>query len=97
MAHYARVIDGTVVRVHVVSNDVITVDGVEEPSLGQAFLADLHGYSVDELVQCSYNGNIRGVYPGVGFTYDSVADVFVAPIVEDEEAGEWVEVPDETA
>ncbi len=27
----------------------------------------------------SYNGNIRGVYAGIGYTYDADADVFVAP------------------
>jgi hypothetical protein len=27
----------------------------------------------------SYNGNIRKQYAGVGFTYDAVNDVFIAP------------------
>jgi hypothetical protein len=85
MAHYAYVVDGVVVKVHVVANPVLLdEDGVEQEALGQAFLADLHGYNPDELIQCSYNGNFRGVYPGVGYGYDSVADVFVAPEVPDE-------------
>jgi hypothetical protein len=80
MGHFARVVDGVVVAVHVLANQVITdSDGVEQESLGQEFLAELHGYEPDELVQCSYNGNFRGAYPGPGFTYDPVADVFVAP------------------
>jgi hypothetical protein len=88
MAHFARVIDGTVVEVHVVANPVlIDSDGVEQESLGQQFLAELHGYDPNELVQCSYNGNFRGVYPGMGYAYDPVADVFVGP--------EPVEVEDE--
>jgi hypothetical protein len=88
MAHFARVIDGVVVGVHVLANPVLLdEDGVEQEALGQGFLADLHGYDPAELVQCSYNGNFRGVYPGVGYTYDPVADVFIAP--------EPVEVPDE--
>ncbi len=29
----------------------------------------------------SYNGNIRGTYAGIGYTYDAVNDVFVAPQV----------------
>lgn len=83
MAHYARVIDGVVVQVHVVANAVITDEnGVEHEEIGQKFLADLHGYELSDLVQCSYNGNIRGVYPGVGWSYDSVNDVFVPPVVE---------------
>jgi hypothetical protein len=80
MAHFARVIDGVVVKVHVLANPVITDDdGVEHEEWGQQFLADLHGYEPDELVQASYNGNFRGLYPGVGFTYDAELDVFVAP------------------
>jgi hypothetical protein len=85
MAHYARVIDGVVVKVHVVANPVLLdEDGVEQEALGQAFLADLHGYNPDELIQCSYDGNFRGVYPGPGYTYDPVADLFIAPEVPDE-------------
>jgi hypothetical protein len=85
MAHYAYVVDGVVQKVHVLANPVLLdEDGVEQEALGQAFLADLHGYNPDELIQCSYNANFRGVYPGVGYGYDSVADVFVAPEVSDE-------------
>ena len=85
MAHYAYVVDGVVQKVHVLANPVLLdEDGVEQEALGQAFLADLHGYNPDELVQCSYNANFRGVYPGPGYTYDPVADVFVAPEVPDE-------------
>lgn len=85
MAHYAYVVDGVVQKVHVLANPVLLdEDGVEQEALGQAFLADLHGYNPDELVQCSYNANFRGVYPGPGYSYDPVADVFVAPEVPDE-------------
>jgi hypothetical protein len=83
MAHFARVIEGSVVQVHVVSNAVITdADGVEHEEWGQQFLAQLHGYQPEELIQCSYNGNFRGVYPGPGFLYDADLDEFVAPVVE---------------
>ncbi len=85
MAHFAYVQQGYVKTVHLVANPVITdEDGVEQEALGQAFLADLHGYNPDELVQCSYNANFRGVYPGPGYTYDPVADLFIAPEVPDE-------------
>jgi len=85
MAHFAYVVDGVVQRVHGLANPVITdEDGMEQEALGQAFLADLHGYNPDELVQCSYNANFRGVYPGPGYTYDPVADLFIAPEVPDE-------------
>jgi len=84
MAHYAYVVDGVVQKVHVLANPVLLdEDGVEQEALGQAFLADLHGYNPDELVQCSFNANFRGVYPGPGYTYDPVADLFIAPEVPD--------------
>lgn len=84
MAHFAYVVDGVVQRVHVLANPVITDDdGVEHEALGQEFLANLHGLVAENFIQCSYNGNIRGIYPGVGYGYDSVADVFTAPEVPD--------------
>lgn len=83
MAHFAYVVNGTVEKVHVVANAVITDgDGVEQESLGQAFLSDLHGYSASDVVQCSYNASFRGVYPSRGWSYDATNDVFVAPIEE---------------
>lgn len=79
MAHFARVIDGQVVRVHVVANDVLDDNGVENQRFGQEFLANLHGGNPDEFVQASYNGNIRKNYPGVGFAYDVTLDGFIPP------------------
>jgi hypothetical protein len=80
MAHFARVVEGTVVKVHVLANDVIIdAEGVEQEQLGQEFLAGLHGGEPAEFVQCSYNANFRGNYPGVGFTYDSGLDAFIPP------------------
>ena len=80
MAHFARVLDGVVTRVHVVNNAVITDDeGVEHEEIGQQFLAGLHGVPAEQFVQCSYNGNFRGRYPAAGFTYDAIADIFVPP------------------
>ena len=80
MAHFAYVLDGVVQKVHVLANAVITdEDGVEHESLGQEFLADLHGYEPDQLIQCSYNGNQRGVYPGPGYIYDAENNIFTPP------------------
>ena len=85
MAHFAYVVDGVVQRVHVLANPVITdSEGVEQEALGQDFLADLHGLVAENFIQCSYNGNFRGIYPGVGYGYDLVTDVFIAPEVPDE-------------
>jgi hypothetical protein len=77
MAHFARVIDNTVMAVHVVANEVITdEEGVEQEMLGKNFLSGLYGYDPDEVIQCSYNSSFRGMYPGVGWHYDPVLDVF---------------------
>ena len=87
MANFARVVDGVVVKIHVLANSVLLdAEGVEQEALGAQFLARLHGYDPSELIQCSYNGNIRGVYPGPGYTYDPVSDIFVAPDFVDTEA-----------
>jgi hypothetical protein len=83
MAHFALIKNGIVQRVHVLNNAVITDEnGVEQESLGQQFLGDLHGRNPADFVQCSYNGNMRGLYPGVGYRYDADLDEFVAPVVE---------------
>lgn len=34
-------------------------------------------------IQTSYNGNFRGEFAGVNFTYDESKDIFVAPPKED--------------
>ena len=78
MAHFAKLDDNNVVlAVHVVNNDVITVDGVESEQVGIDFLTDLHGHS--SWKQTSYNGTIRKNYAGIGYTYDATRDAFIAP------------------
>lgn len=47
--------------------------------LGQQFLASI-GLGTGWL-QASYNNNFRDSYPGKGWLYDPVADVFVSPTV----------------
>jgi hypothetical protein len=78
MAHFAKLDDNNVVlAVHVVNNDVITVDGAESEQAGIDFLTGLHGY--DKWKQTSYNGTFRKNYAGIGFTYDEGRDAFIAP------------------
>ena len=76
MAHYAEIVDGLVVRVTVVNNAVITVDGIEDGAIGAAFCHNLLG---GEWVQTSYNNNIRYNYAGIGYSYDAGRDAFIAP------------------
>jgi hypothetical protein len=72
MAHFAKIEEGIVTQVVVVDN--------EHEANGEAYLNSLGLEGT--WVQTSYNGNIRGKYAGIGDTYDSVADVFVSPVVE---------------
>ena len=78
MAHFAKLDkNNNVLAVHVVNNDVITVDGVESEQAGIDFLTDLHGHTLWK--QTSYNGTIRKNYAGIGYTYDAGRDAFIAP------------------
>ena len=79
MAHFARIDSNNVVRqVIVISDDVAPDPAPDNEQQGQAFIADVLGLSGTWL-QTSYNGNFRGVYAGVGYTYDPDLDEFVAP------------------
>lgn len=68
MAHFAEILDNVVQRVIVVHDN--------EEANGAQFCHDLLG---GEWVQCSYNNRIRKQFPARGYTFNSVADVFVAP------------------
>jgi hypothetical protein len=75
MAHFAKVENGVVQQVIVVSNDDAPTEVV-----GQTFLASLG--LVGEWVQTSYNNNpiegaSRGKYAGIGNTWNGT--VFIAP------------------
>jgi hypothetical protein len=79
MAYFAELDDDNVVlRVIAISNDDAPDPAPEhsEP-LGQAFIASL-GLG-GRWVQTSYHGTFRGCYAGIGYTYDEVADEFIAP------------------
>ena len=80
MAHFAEVLDGIVTRVLVVPD--------EEEGRGQEYMAvDLGLGGI--WVQTSYNTRagvhatggtpLRGNYAGIGYSYDSVNDLFYAP------------------
>jgi hypothetical protein len=78
MAHFAKLDENNnVLAVHVVNNDVITIDGVESEQAGIDFLTGLHGHTLWK--QTSYNGNFRKNYAGIGYTYDTGRDAFIAP------------------
>lgn len=66
MAHFARVEDGIVREVIVVTNDAL--DAQDEETSGLALLA---ASGIDgDFIQCSYTGSMRGCYPGAGYLWD---------------------------
>lgn len=71
MAHFAEVDENNIVT------RVLRVPDAEEHR-GHDFLANELGLG-GRWVQTSYNNNIRKQYAGIGYTYDEVADIFVAP------------------
>lgn len=85
MAHFAKLDENNnVLAVHVVNNDVITIDGNESEQAGIDFLTSLHGHTLWK--QTSYNRNIRKNYAGIGYTYDAGRDAFIPP----QPFGSWV-------
>jgi hypothetical protein len=78
VAHFAKIDNGTVSQVIVVSNDDCGGgDFSESEAVGQAFIASLGLTGVWK--QTSYHANFRGVYAGIGYTYDEDLDEFIAP------------------
>jgi hypothetical protein len=78
MAHFARIDDNIVREIIVISDDVAPDPAPNNEQQGQAFIADVLGLA-GEWKQTSYNGNFRGIYAGLGYTYDPDLDKFVAP------------------
>jgi hypothetical protein len=73
MAHYAFLDENNIVT------EVIT--GIDETELiegldPETWYSNFRGQTCK---RTSYNDNIRKQYAGIGFTYDSVNDVFIAP------------------
>lgn len=73
MAHYAYLDENNIVVAVIVGKDETElIDGLDT----EIYYAQGTDYTVK---RTSYNGNIRKQYAGIGFTYDAVADVFIAP------------------
>ena len=72
MAHFAKLdANNLVTQVIVVANeDTADASNVETESIGVAFCQKLMGASTT-WKQTSYNGNFRGNYAGIGYTYIS--------------------------
>lgn len=79
MAHFAQLDEnGLVLQVIVVhNNELLDESGQESEAKGIAFCQQLLGHG--RWVQTSYNGSFRKNFAGIGHTYDSQRDAFVAP------------------
>ena len=57
MAHFAKISDTSeVLTVHVVNNsDILNADGVEDESVGQAYLEKHNNWPAEKWIQTSYN------------------------------------------
>ena len=80
MAHFAQLDENNVVLQVIVvhNNDCLNDDGNESESVGIAFCQSL--FPGTRWRQTSYNGNMRGVYAGIGYTYNPTLDVFEPPV-----------------
>jgi len=77
MAHFAQLDENNIVtQVIVVANAELMDNGTESEAKGIAFCQSLFG---GNWKQTSYNGSIRKNYAGIGYTYDSQRDAFIAP------------------
>jgi hypothetical protein len=78
MAYFAEISDNLVIQVIAVANsDCDNLPFPESEPYGQAFIASLGLQG--QWLQTSYNANFRGVYAGIGYTYNAALDIFVAP------------------
>jgi hypothetical protein len=73
MAHYAYLDDNNiVVAVTVGKDETELIDGLDT----ETYYSRGTPYTVK---RTSYNGNIRKQYAGIGYTYNAINDVFIAP------------------
>ena len=73
MAHYAFLDENNIVT------EVIV--GIDETEFIEGLDPETWYGNFRNMVckRTSYHGNIRGVYAGIGYTYDPVEDIFVPP------------------
>ena len=76
MAHYAFLDNNNIVTEVIVGIDETeTIEGLDP----ETWYGNFRGQVCK---RTSYNNKIRGIYAGIGFTYDPVADIFIAPLAE---------------
>ena len=77
MAHFVKLSeDNIVIEGYVVNNEALDPDNEEQSGID--FLTNWsNGYT--NWKQTSYNGRIRYNYAGLFYSYDPIADAFIAP------------------
>ena len=82
MAHYAELdINNKVIRVLTACNQDIATHGGELSEEASNYFGTYTPFSENGVkwVQTSYNNNFRKQYAGIGYTFDSVKNKFIAP------------------
>jgi hypothetical protein len=82
MSHFAKIDENNIVTNVVVADNSM-------PNEGYDWVVSRLG---GRWIKTSYNGNIRGRFAGIGYTYNEELDVFVAP----KPYGSWVLNPETT-
>jgi hypothetical protein len=72
MAHYAFITNGIVTEVIAGIDETELIEGLDPETWYGNFRGQI-------CKRTSYNSKIRANYAGVGFVYDSIRDVFIAP------------------
>lgn len=77
MAHFAELDENNlVIRVVVLHNNELLENGIESEAKGINFCQNLFG---GNWIQTSYNHKMRKQFAGIGYKYNEIADVFIAP------------------
>jgi len=72
MAHYAFITDGIVTEVITGIDETELIEGLDTETWYGNFRGQI-------CKRTSYNSKIRGIYAGIGFTYNEAEDIFITP------------------
>ena len=82
MAHFAKIENGIVTAVNVISNDDCGGGNYPESEpIGQTFISSLGIQGT--WLQTSYSSSFRDQFASIGFSYNSDEDIFIAPPIEE--------------
>ena len=81
MAHFAEVNSyGLVLRVVVIDNNDVNANGGDQSVGAEEAVKKIVPFTTgNRWVQTSYNNNFRKQYAGIGYTFDSAKNKFIAP------------------